>query len=342
MKKNQKTIKVGGYTLDVLPSGSYRLRKMYKGNTYTIVYDYIPTEKEIIRSMADEIDKAQVSKARIKFSTAAERYMETKNNVLSPSTLRGYRSILNNLPDSFKNKLVTDIDSIVIQKLVNDYSRSHSPKSTINAHGFISAVMAMFCPNTIINTTLPQKRKNEPYVPSDEDVKRILDYAKGTQFEIPLLLATFGLRRSEICALTLDDLNGNMLTISKALVQAEDKTWVIKSTKTEAGTRTIYLPDNVVELIHKQGCIYTGYPNSIVCYLQKVQERLGIPKFSLHKLRHYYASMSHSIGIPDSYIMSAGGWKSDSTLKQVYRHAMHDKKEEMQKQAADYINKILS
>ena len=342
MKKKQKTIKIGQYVLDVLPSGSLRLRKMYKGTTYTLVFESEPTEKEIIQAMAKEMDKAKVSKTRLKFDTAAERYMETKSNVLSPSTLRGYRSILNNLPVSFKSKLITDIDSITIQKLVNDYSKSHSPKSTINAHGFISAVMAMFCPNTIINTTLPQKRKNEPYVPSDEDVKRILDYAKGTQFEIPLLLATFGLRRSEICALTLDDLNGNMLTISKALVQAEDKTWVIKSTKTEAGTRTIYLPDNVVELIHKQGCIYTGYPNSIVCYLQKVQERLGIPKFSLHKLRHYYASMSHSIGIPDSYIMSAGGWKSDSTLKQVYRHAMDDKKEEMQKQAADYINKILS
>ena len=181
----------------------------------------------------------------------------------------------------------------------------------------------------------------EHSIPTDSDIKRILDYARGTKFEIALTLATFGLRRSEICALTPEDLDGNMLTVNKALVQGADKKWSVKTTKTEAGTRTIYIPDNLADLIRKQGYVYDGYPNSIVCYLQKVQKKLGIPKFSLHKLRHYYASMSHAIGIPDSYIMQSGGWKTDSTLKQVYRHALDDRKGEMQKQAARYIEKQL-
>lgn len=270
--------------------------------------------------------------------TGLFRYRAIKNNVLSPSTIRGYTSILNNLPNYFTKMTISDISSVEVQKAINIYSKSHSPKSTYNTHGFITTTLSMFCPNTVINTSLPQKVKNEPYIPTDDDVRRVLEYVKGTPFEVALILATLGLRRSEICALTPEDLHGNILRINKAMVQGADKQWIIKSTKTEAGTREIYLPDSVVASIRQQGFIYRGYPNSIICYLNRVQKKLNIPKFSLHKLRHYYASMSHAIGIPDSYIMEAGGWKSDNTLKQVYRHALNDRKEDMKKQAADYID----
>ena len=51
-------------------------------------------------------------------------------------------------------------------------------------------------------------------------------------------------------------------------------------------------------------------------------------------------NVAFSLGIPDSYIMQAGGWKSDNTLKSVYRHAMDSKKEEMQEFAAQYITEL--
>lgn len=52
-----------------------------------------------------------------------------------------------------------------------------------------------------------------------------------------------------------------------------------------------------------------------------------------HDFCHYYASMSHALGIPDSCIMDAGGWKTDNALKTVYRHAMDDQKRKLQKHA---------
>lgn len=39
-------------------------------------------------------------------------------------------------------------------------------------------------------------------------------------------------------------------------------------------------------------------------------------------------------GIPDSYIMEMGGWKSDYVMKSVYRHALDDQKAEAMKKAA--------
>lgn len=328
--------------IEKLPSGSYRIRKMYKGKTYTVITDYKPTQKEALQLLSAEFDKVPPSSPmHMTFEEAAKKYLEVKGNVLSPSSINGYNSVLRNLSETFKAININDITAIDIQKEINDYSAERSPKTVRNAHGFISAVLGMFRPELNISTTLPQKRKNSEYIPSDEDVKRILQYAQGSKYEIPLLLATFGLRRSEICALTLDDLDGNILTINKALVQGPDKKWVIKSTKTAAGSRRIYLPDFIVALIRDTGYIYLGYPNNIIKFLQRAQKELGIPKFSLHKLRHYYASMSHGLGIPDSYIMQAGGWKSDTTLKAVYRHAMDDKKEEMQEFAAQYITELV-
>lgn len=328
--------------IEKLPSGSYRIRKMYKGKTYTIVTDYKPTQKEAMQLMAAELDKVTPSAPHMTFKASADKYIEVKTNVLSPSSINGYKSVLRNLSAEFKALNINDIAAMDIQKEINDYSANRSPKTVRNAHGFISAVLGMFRPELNISTTLPQRRRNDSYIPSDDDVKRILERAKGTLYEIPLILATFGLRRSEICALTLEDLNGNILTINKALVTNDSGEFIIKTTKTIDGTRKIYLPDYVVDLIRKNGKIYDKSPGQIYENLCKYQNELGIPHFKLHALRHYYASMSHSLGIPDSYIMQAGGWKSDNTLKSVYRHAMDDKKEEMQKFAAQYISELIN
>lgn len=329
--------------IEKLPSGSYRIRKMYKGKTYTVVVDYKPTQKEAIQLMSAELDKAKTSCQRMTFQIASERYIQEKSNILSPSTIKGYESVLRSLSEKFRNTNASDLTSVDVQSEINTYAKTHSPKSTRNVHGFISSVLGMFCPNTVLNTTLPQKEVKKAYIPSDNDVKRILEQAKGSRYEIALILAMFGLRRSEICALTLDDVDGNILTIDKAKVQSIDNEWITKTTKTEAGTRSIYLPDHVVELIKERGVIYNGHPNNILIYLQRVQEQLGIPRFSLHKLRHYFASSAHARGIPDQYIMDAGGWKSKYVLGSIYQHAMDDKKKEMQmKTAMFYSQEILS
>ncbi len=329
--------------IEKLPSGSYRIRKMYKGTTYTVITEYKPTQKEALQLLAAEMDKVQTRKTHMTFREASDKYIEVKENVLSPSTITGYRGIQRRISESFSKMNLNDITPIDVQKEINDYSSGHSPKTVRNINGFISAVLGMFRPDVKISTTLPQKIKSEPYVPSDSDIKKILEYAKGTAYEIPIILATFGLRRSEICALSLDDLNGNILTINKALVQNDSNEYVIKSTKTTDSAREIYLPDYVVKLINEKGCIYKGYPGQILKFLNRAQTALNIPHFRLHALRHYYASMSHAMGIPDSYIMAAGGWKSDNVLKSVYRHALDDRKLQMQQQAAEYIlSQILS
>ncbi len=327
--------------LEKLPSGSYRMRKTYKGHTYTVITDYKPTQKEAIQLMAAELDKAQENRRRMTFIKAAESYIDMKRNVLSPKTIREYASMARRFPEWFKNLLLSDITQIEINRLVNELCQDKSPKTVRNTHGFLSAVLGVYCPNLKITTTLPQKVKKEPYVPSREDVRKVLNAAEDSPFEIPITLACYGMRRSEICALRPEDVDGDVVHINKALVQNEKGEWVIKSTKTTESTRDIIISEELAEKIKKQGYIHKGNPGSIARYLRKVEDELGIPRFSLHKLRHYFASEMSALGIPEADILRLGGWETDYVMKTVYRHSMMDKEERAKRDAAEKFQKAL-
>ena len=75
-------------------------------------------------------------------------------------------------------------------------------------------------------------------------------------------------------------------------------------------------------MIRKQGYIYNGMPGTLYKMLQKFQDKAGIPHFSLHKMRHFFASYMHSKGYTDKQIQAVAGWKTDKVLKEVYQHAM--------------------
>ena len=165
------------------------------------------------------------------------------------------------------------------------------------------------------------KRKTDTYTPTLEDVQKVLEAVDGTRWDVPFNLAVFGLRRSELCALTMDDLEGNYLTIHKALVW-DGSQWVTKDyPKTTESFRTIYLPDYLVEKIHRQG-MPDVYIHRINAKLHKVQDSVGVPRFRLHDFRHFFASHAHALGLSDADIMATGGWKTDHVMKSVYRQAM--------------------
>lgn len=327
--------------IEKLPSGSYRVRKMYKGETYSLVFDHKPTQKEALQAMSAELDKVKTKYDRLTFQGAAKEYVEMKRNVLSPKTIKEYIGMAERLPEWFRNLPLADITQVDINRVVNELSKNKSPKTVRNAHGLISAILGTFRPELKIYTKLPQKVKSEPYTPSQEDVRAILESAKGTEYEVAITLACYGMRRSEICALTLEDIDGDVVHINKAIVQNQDNEWIVKTTKTTESTRNIVIPQELADKIRQQGYVYKGHPHNITRYLSKVEESLEIPHFPLHKLRHYFASQMSALGVPDADIMKLGGWQSDHVMKSVYRHSMIDKEEKAKREAADKLKAAL-
>lgn len=83
------------------------------------------------------------------FKAAGEEDIESKRNVLSPSTIREYCRILEHMPEKFLCLNVHDITQIDIQTEINRLAKELSPKTVRNRHGFISAVLGTYCPNLI-------------------------------------------------------------------------------------------------------------------------------------------------------------------------------------------------
>ncbi len=319
-----------------LPSGSYNIQKQIDGKRYSLTYNHEPTKKEIEKDVAKLRDRISVDK-RISFKMAAGSYIGMKEHVLSPSTLRDYNRMTGRLSDRFNMLKIDDITQADIQIEINRLATEKAPKTVNNIHAFISAVLKTFRPDMVIRTTLPQKVKYEPYTPSTDDIKKLLKATEGTKYEIPFKLGCLGLRRSEVCALNKSDLNGNILTINKALVQDPEDKFIQKTTKTTESTREIYIPDDLAKLILTSDEIYAGYPNSLLKALHTYQDNLGIHRFRFHDLRHFYASYAHSLGMSDADIMASGGWKTDGVMKNIYRHSMEESKQKMQKKIATSI-----
>lgn len=323
-----------------LKSGSYRIREMRDNKSYSVTVDHKPTKREAMQLIQDKVNQSVIDKANITFNTAAKLYIDSKKNVLSPSTIREYTGTLERLSSSFRDTRICEINQIHVQNEINTLASTRSPKTVRNYHGFISSVLSQNRPDLVLRTTLPQKQKKDIYIPTNDEVRQIIQHSAGSEFEIPLMLACIGLRRSEICALTIDDLEGNVIHINKAMVMDVDKNWVIKTTKTTESTRDVLLPDILVEKIHEQGFIYNGHPNSITDYLDHVQKILGINHFSLHKLRHFFVSSMSELGMDPETIQRMGGWQTDYVMKNVYRHLMKESYLEKQKKASDQIGNL--
>ena len=315
-------------TIERLPSGNYRVTQMYKGKRYRFTLDHKPTQKEATLIMAEKFQDMMDVNSSSSIQTYIDKYIESKSNVLSPVSIRSYKSLKRNCPEWFLNCKLYDIGQADIQRVINEYSADHSPKSTRNFHGLIASVLGLYRPNMAIKTTLPQKVIRDTTIPTKDDILRLLDAVKGTEYYIPFYLGCLGLRRSEIIALLPADFHGNKLTINKAAVPDENGNYIVKTTKTTQSTREIYVPDELVKAVKEKGYIFKGYPNSLARALHNYQDKIGMPRCRLHDLRHFYVSYAHSIGMSDADIMTAGGWKTDTVMKRVYRHSMNDESEQ--------------
>lgn len=305
-------------TIDKLPSGNYRIREMRNGKVSSVIVDHEPGKKE-----AKELIEAKLGivSDSTPFIRAAETYIQSKSNILSPSSIRGYKQIVGHLPENFLNAPLNKINKPTLQILVNQLSSEYAPKTVRNTSAFVMSVLKFF-DIEVKSPSLPKKEAKIDYIPTEDDIKRILFEVQGTKYEVPFVLGTLGLRRSEICALTKEDLNGNVLTINKALVLNENNEWTLKhTTKTDKSTRAVIVPEYIAELIRKDGaCPCT--PHSLYWKLQRVQMKLGIPRFPFHKLRHFFASYLHENGFTDKQIQEMGGWATGNIMKSVYQHAM--------------------
>jgi len=323
--------------IENLGNGKYRVRKMYKGVVYVISFDYKPTQKEIALAIAERLETGTTEK-RGSFEKFAKKYIQNRKNVVSPNTIRTYNTKLNQLSDDFKKKDLFSISSEDVQAEINRLSEKLEPKTVKTTYGFITAVLGANRSIGKLRVKLPQNIKKDVYEPTNKDIRRILKEVKGTEYSVAFQLGVWGCRQGEIAALTIDDLDGNNLHIHRTMVMDEKGKWLVKETpKTDESNRILPLPQELADEIREQGFICNKVPNRLNKKIHDVQKKLGIPPFKFHALRSYFASFAHSIGVPDSDILSLGGWKTDSVMKRVYRKSLEESKAKSVKKISDKL-----
>lgn len=316
-----------------LPSGMWRCQIMVDGQRISVV-DEAPAvaQAKAVAMRAGLIDKKKTGPS-MTVGQAIDRYIESKDAVLSPSTVAGYKRVRKNALQDIMPIKLSDLTQEAIQKAVNKMARIKSPKSVRNAHGLLSAVIAEYRPDMILRTTLPQKQKYDVSIPTNEDIERIMAAAKGTEMELPVLLAIWlGLRASEIRGLTWDCISGDTIHIRQAIVEGESGP-VVKGTKTYSGNRKIRIPQYIADLISVQPRIddYIVHMSGHAMYkrFSRLCAKAGISHYRFHDMRHANASIMLALGVPDKYAMERMGHATNNMLKTVYQHTMRSKQDEV-------------
>lgn len=331
-------------TAKKLPSGNYRCRA-YDKTTGTTKSFTAPTKKEA-EFLANEwlTGRKKLPPEDRTIKACIEDYIELKCKVLSPTTIKGYRSLLaNQFSADFLSTKLSDINSVVIQQEINVITIENAPKTVHNANGLLSAALKTYFPEFRYTVTLPKVQKRVRELPLPEDVMPLFI---GTDIEIPVLLAVWlGLRMSEITGLKRSDIVNGKITIQRTRVRIEGGEIVEKeSAKNVQSRRTLTLPPPIVELISQQTGEYITELSGDKIYHRytKIMKKAGFEGVTFHDLRHINASTMLKLGIPDKYAMERGGWSTTSTLKRVYQETFSEERHAVDHRVDEYFSKILA
>lgn len=349
-----------------LPSGNVRYR-LYIGMDATGKKQYKSFTAPTMRKAQQKADEWQSSHRGMStenptFSEAAALFLQNRSATLSPSTFAVYERTIRRFEDLYPMFCRTRVNSIVpedVQRIINDLStrtidhyqlqkvgrhseRRVSPKTIANYYGLIRSVLGSQRVD-VSDILLPQRQKTKLNIPENKTVTALLELIKGTELEAPVLLAAFGpMRRGEICALRMEDIDFQTDTVHvhRCLVRDADRQWVEKPPKTTAGDRYIVYPHYVTALIQERGYVSKMTPDTLSTRFTRTLKRHGYEPFRFHDLRHFAASFQIALGIPPEYIMERGGWATGYTMQR-YVHALDAQRQQMAAKTNEALAQLL-
>lgn len=315
MSKIKKTAS-GNYHTTVFIGYDAAGKRKYKSITASTVRE---VKKLVAKAITDGVN---VPYEALTLAQAYDRYIDSKSNTLSPSTLREYkRAKEKDFPELLPYQL-NQLSNEIIQTAVNEIAATNSPKTVRNKYYFLSTIIKAYRPDLKLNVRLPQKKKAKIHTHTEASISLLLEHA-DEYLRVPILLAAFGgLRRSEICALTPEDFTDKGVNINKAKVRGAGG-YVIKQPKTEAGYRFVPLSSDLIKQC-KAWKYFNLNPDTLNKGFQNLRIRLGVPA-TFHKLRHYYGTQLIRQGVDLMTACSYGGWDDPNVLLKIYAHETRTK-----------------
>ena len=207
-----------------LSSGNWNCRIMIDSKSYSFTHS---DRREVMR-MASAF--AAEHRIRTENPTLLERlrdYVAENAERLSPSTVRSYEGMIRMIAErspKIGNKRISALTEHDIVEIVRPLRTLKTKRNYVN---FIHCATGKG-----VTTKLYGKASKQVHVPTELEVKGLIALFRDTDMEVPIMLGAYGgLRRGEICALTMSDIDGDFVNVSRAVVRDPLGEWVTKEPK---------------------------------------------------------------------------------------------------------------
>ena len=376
--------KDGRYAMQI-----YLGRKPDGGRIYKTVYGQTPKEVEnkaleVRLLLKKGID---VTAERDTFGYWADQWKKIKSAETTAKNMVYLNQCLDKLSDLYDMSFVK-LKPIDFQRIFDGLAAGEGVRKPLAKKTLIGikGVAHQICQLAIVNRVLDFNPASAIVIPAtkppkkrtaltDEQIQWIIDTPHRAQ--LPAMIMLFaGLRRGEVIPLTWDDidLDNHTISVNKSVVTLNGKCIVKPGAKTEAGVRTIDIPQILVDFLQKK-----QKPQELVCpavngrmmndigwrrmwdsYLTELNLKYGdfgdspeerpkskydpkglemvIPRFTAHCLRHTFATMLYHAGIDVLTAKEQLGHTDIKTTLGIYTHLDNQFKRKSMDKLDSYID----
>lgn len=310
------------------------------------------------------------------FGYWAEHWLKLKELEVSTGRFVSYKSWIKKLSALYDYK-IKKLTSADFQNIIIEYNQL-ATNTLVQIKNTAKQIMQLAQDNRIIDynpvcaVKIPKKQAKEGRrALTAEERQWIIDTPDFMQ--LPSMIMMFaGLRRGEVTALLWSDidLEKRTITVNKSAEVIKGTFTVKDTTKTEAGMRTIYIPQILVDYLSQQerstNMLVCPSPTGIMIstktwnrkwqeYILKLNEKYGdfstritsskykknelaIPYFTAHCLRHTFITMMYMAGIDVLTAKEQAGHKDIRTTMSIYTHLDSKYKEKNMSKLDEYLN----
>ncbi len=288
-------------------------------------------------------------------------YMDYWLLVVKPTirrgTLSGYETIIRiYLKPGLGNKSLAKLSSQDVQAFIDNQIRiGQSPRTIQKIRIVLSAVLKRAMKEDRISRNVAREVDIPMYRPKEVEpwnVDELTDYLQAASdhryYPIYFLMGFYGLRRGEALGLSWSDIDPNNKVIRvRKQVEYYEGIYSYAELKTENSRRELPMlpavfnvlqhlqPTNdgpLPDLIFKTSSGLPVDPHNLRRTFKRISKEAGLPKSTLHHLRHTAATNLKDLGVPAKDVQAILGHSNIATTLQFYTHSdINSKSEALQK-----------
>lgn len=278
-------------------------------------------------------------------------------------TWKSYESVIRlHIIPNLGNKTVASLTTSIVQKFYNKLlSEGKSGSLVRDTHLILHQAMDVAVKENFIaknptnGTKIPKVEYKPKNILNETQLKMFMDAIKRDElwYDFFYTEITTGLRRGELCGLKWCDFNETtgQLNVVRTVTTRKGGGFIAGETKTEKGTRTIYLPPSTVKLLSERKTKVSSewvFPNfydnakpinpaTAYSRLKTILKKAGLPSIRFHDLRHTFATHALSSGVDARTLSGILGHTNASFTLDTYTHVTND----MQKNASVIVGRFM-